>query len=138
MLIRSGMFQLTSRREPFNNPERLPWTWLRTTNLIERCFVEVRRRIRPMACFVNVQNVDRIIYAIFNSMNEKSEWKDRTHTEEFYEITPFSLPIAELNRQLLAWEHTYNTIRPHQALGYLTPLEFLAQSSPQRKEPMCH
>ena len=45
---------------------------------------------------------------------------------------------AELNRELLAWEQTYNTIRPHQALGYLTPLEFLTQSSPQRKEPMCH
>ena len=25
----------------------------------------------------------------------------------------------------LAWEHTYNTVRPHQALGYLTPAQFL-------------
>ncbi|MGK2964914.1 MAG: integrase core domain-containing protein, partial [Tepidiformaceae bacterium] len=24
------------------------------------------------------------------------------------------------------WEHTYNHIRPHQALGYLTPAQFLA------------
>jgi len=24
---------------------------LRTTNVIERCFVEVRRRTRPMVCF---------------------------------------------------------------------------------------
>jgi len=31
-----------------------------------------------MACFVNVQSVDRIIDAIFNGMNEKSEWKKRT------------------------------------------------------------
>ena len=70
-------------------------------------------------------------------LNGQVERANRTHTEEFYEITPFSLPIAELNRELLAWERTYNTIRPHQALGYLTPLEFLAQSSPQRKETKC-
>ena len=54
------------------------WPKLRTTNVIERCFVEVRRRTRPMVCFVNVASVDRIIYAIFNGMNEKYEWKNRT------------------------------------------------------------
>ncbi len=47
-------------------------------------------------------------------------------------------PLAQLNRQLLAWERIYNTVRPHQALGYLTPLEFLAQSSSQRKDLLCH
>src|SRR5438093_789218 len=31
------------------------WRKLRTTNVIERCFVEVRRRTRPMVCFVNVE-----------------------------------------------------------------------------------
>jgi transposase-like protein len=40
------------------------WRKLRTTNIIERCFVEVRRRTRPMVCFVNVKSVDRIIYSI--------------------------------------------------------------------------
>ena len=54
------------------------WRKLRTTNVIERCFVEVRRRTRPMVCFVNVASIDRIIYAIFNGMNEKSQWKNRT------------------------------------------------------------
>src|SRR5205807_102289 len=29
------------------------WLKLRTTNVIERCFVEVRRRTRQMVCFVN-------------------------------------------------------------------------------------
>ena len=33
---------------------------VRTTNLIERCFVEVRRRTRPMVVFVNIHSVDRI------------------------------------------------------------------------------
>lgn len=45
------------------------WIKLRTTNVIERCFVEVRRRTRPMVCFVNVGSVDRIIYSIFHKFN---------------------------------------------------------------------
>ena len=52
------------------------WRKLRTTNVIERCFVEVRRRTRPMVCFVNVASVDRIIYSIFQRFN--LEWKTRT------------------------------------------------------------
>ena len=59
----------------FSFPQPL-WKKLRTTNIIERCFVEVRRRARPMVCFVNVGSVDRIIYAIFNRFNE--QWKNRT------------------------------------------------------------
>ena len=38
----------------FSFPRHL-WKKLRTTNMIERCFVEVRRRTRPMVCFVNVE-----------------------------------------------------------------------------------
>jgi transposase-like protein len=52
------------------------WRKLRTTNVIERCFVEVRRRTRPMVCFVNVESVDRITYSIFQRFN--LEWKTRT------------------------------------------------------------
>jgi putative transposase len=52
------------------------WRKLRTTNVIERCFVEVRRRTRPMVVFTNVESVDRIIYAIFSRFNE--DWKNRT------------------------------------------------------------
>ena len=59
----------------FRFPKHL-WRKLRTTNIIERCFVEVRRRTRPMVCFVNVQSVDRIIYSIFQRFN--MEWKTRT------------------------------------------------------------
>jgi putative transposase len=61
----------------FRFPRQL-WRKLRTTNAIERCFVEVRRRTRPMVCFVNVASVDRIIYAIFNGYNERQEWRNRT------------------------------------------------------------
>ena len=49
---------------------------LRTTNVIERRFVEVRRRTRPMFCFVNAARVDRIILSIFNRFNE--QWRNRT------------------------------------------------------------
>ena len=47
---------------------------VRTTNIIERCFVEVRRRTRPMACFVNLESVDRIISSTFQRFN--LEWKN--------------------------------------------------------------
>jgi len=48
---------------------------IRTTNVIERSFREVRRRTRPMSCFTNQDSVNRIIYAILNRLNNK--WKDK-------------------------------------------------------------
>jgi putative transposase len=71
-------------------------------------------------------------------LNGQVERANRTHTEEFYEVIPCSLPITLLNQELLAWERTYNTVRPHQALGYLTPQQFLALTSSQTKELECH
>jgi len=44
---------------------------IRTTNVIERCFREVRRRLKIMGCFQNSRSCDRIIYAIFNYFNTK-------------------------------------------------------------------
>lgn len=58
-------------------------------------------------------------------LNGHVERAQRTHTEEFYEVTDTGFEIAELNQALLEWERVYNTVRPHQALGYLTPEEFL-------------
>jgi transposase-like protein len=54
------------------------WRKLRTTNVIERCFVEVRRRTRPLVCFVNPESVDQIICSIFQRFNLES--KTRTHS----------------------------------------------------------
>ena len=54
---------------PFYRFPKLLWRKLRATNIIERCFVEVRRRTRPIVCFLNVQSVDRIIYSIFHRFN---------------------------------------------------------------------
>jgi len=67
-------------------------------------------------------------------LNGSVERANRTHTEEFYQVTPCSLEMKKLNRELRQWERIYNTLRPHQALGYLTPLQFLRQTSSQRKE----
>jgi transposase InsO family protein len=63
-------------------------------------------------------------------LNGSVERANRTHTEEFYEVTDAEATLAELRPALLAWETTYNTIRPHQALGYLTPAEYLASLEP--------
>lgn len=48
---------------------------IRTTNVIERAFREVRRRTRPMSCFTNQDSVNRIIYAILTRLNNK--WEDK-------------------------------------------------------------
>src|SRR5262249_3045398 len=58
-------------------------------------------------------------------LNGHVERAQRTHTEEFYEVTELEWTVPAVNRQLREWERIYNTIRPHQALGYRTPREFL-------------
>jgi len=72
-------------------------------------------------------------------LNGCVERAHRTHTEEFYEITECSFDLPELRAELLEWERVYNTVRPHQALDYLTPLKFLERwKENKRKEVMCH
>ena len=56
---------------------------IRTTNIIERSFREVRRRTRPMGCFTNYDSVSRIIYAIFNRLNSKWEEKPLKEFTQF-------------------------------------------------------
>ena len=68
-------------------------------------------------------------------LNGGVERAHRTHTEEFYEVTDSTFELDELRSDLLEWETTYNTVRPHQALHYLTPAMFLDK---QRKEVRCH
>lgn len=67
-------------------------------------------------------------------LNGAVERANRTHTEEFYQVTPYSLELRRLNRELRQWERVYNTVRPHQALGYMTPYQFLQHLSSQRKD----
>ena len=67
-------------------------------------------------------------------LNGAVERANRTHTEEFYQVHACPLEMNKLNRELRNWERTYNTLRPHQSLGYLTPRQFLLQFSSHRKE----
>jgi putative transposase len=45
------------------------WKRLRTTNVIERLFVEVRRRIRTMCAFTTRSSCERILFSVFERMN---------------------------------------------------------------------
>jgi transposase-like protein len=47
------------------------WRKIRTTNLIERAFREVKRRTRPMGVFGNRDSMERILYAVFFHLNSK-------------------------------------------------------------------
>jgi len=48
---------------------------IRTTNLIERSFREIRRRVRPMSCFQNSASVNRIIFGVISGINKG--WKSK-------------------------------------------------------------
>ena len=58
-------------------------------------------------------------------LNGGVERAQRTHTEEYWELTSCDTEVRSMRRGVRQQEHVYNTIRPHQALGYLTPLEFV-------------
>jgi len=45
------------------------WKRVRSTNVIERLFVEVRRRIRTMCAFTTRGSCERILYSVFARMN---------------------------------------------------------------------
>lgn len=60
-------------------------------------------------------------------LNGRVERANRTHREEFYEVYEVDLNLEEHNRQLEQWAYTYNYIRPHQALDYLTPYQYYRQ-----------
>jgi putative transposase len=48
---------------------------LRTTNLIERAFREVRRRTRPMGVMAHTRSLERIVFAVFHHLNQN--WSQR-------------------------------------------------------------
>lgn len=55
---------------------------------------------------------------------------NRTIQEEFVEMIDIGLEnIALFNHRLLDWLIEYNNVRPHEALDYLTPLEYIEQTT---------
>jgi len=71
-------------------------------------------------------------------LNAHVERSHRTHNEEFYQVQAESDQVPVLNRQLRRWEHTYNCVRPHQSLAYLTPLEFITRWKQNLGKAKCH
>jgi len=59
-------------------------------------------------------------------LNGCVERLNRTYREEFYNCSTATPTVAGFQKDLRHWEHIYNHIRPHQALGYLTPAAYLA------------
>lgn len=51
------------------------WIKVRTTNIIERCFREVRRRTRPISSFTNPASCDRIVFGVISHLNRSWERK---------------------------------------------------------------
>jgi len=67
-------------------------------------------------------------------LNGGVERANRTHTEEFYEVTDSDFELTDIRAKLLEWEKICNTYRPNQALNYLTPAEFLDQIRTNHKK----
>lgn len=65
--------------------------------------------------------------------NPRVERSHLTDELEFYAQGNLCKNFNDQAKAIAEWEHTYNFIRPHQALGYLTPMEFyeLWQSNPE-------
>jgi putative transposase len=72
-------------------------------------------------------------------LNGAVERANRTHTEEFYQVTPYSLELRKLNRELRAWERTYNTVRPTRRWPIPRPFNFSSNSHlNERNESVTH
>ena len=61
-------------------------------------------------------------------LNGHVERAHRTHRQEFYEGYDGDLDLPVLQQALREWEHVYNHLRPHQALGYQTPAAHVRSS----------
>lgn len=59
--------------------------------------------------------------------NGRIERSFRTDEEEFYQVEELPASIGGLEAALITWNRVYETVRPHQALGYLTPDQFYHQ-----------
>ena len=83
-----------------------------------------------------VRYVNRPNYPQGNGRIERSF---RTDEEEFYQVEELPADLGGRQAALLAWNQRYETWRPHQALGYLTPEAFYQRwlaGHPERKEAL--
>lgn len=69
--------------------------------------------------------IHRLIKARSPQLNGKVERSHRTDEERFYSRFKFATDIALDHAFKTVWMHEYNEIRPHSALGGMTPMDFL-------------
>jgi putative transposase len=61
---------------------------------------------------------------------------NRTLDEEFLQMGHYIDDLEVFNPLLTEWLIEYNFKRPHQSLGYLTPMAFLSQTSADKVLPI--
>jgi len=87
-------------------------------------FEEACKKLRILHIFTRVQTPKD---------NPMDEWFNRTLEEEFMEINDYfeeyltESDLTKANKELTDWLVFYNFIRPHQALNYLTPMQYTNQ-----------
>ena len=69
------------------------------------------------------------IYPRHPKQNTFVEISHGADEREFYQQGNVSCLLPVMQQKISVWEHTWNTIRPHQALNYLTPTEYFAKIS---------
>jgi hypothetical protein len=52
------------------------------------------------------------------------EISHRADEEEFYQQGNISSILSVMQKRIKAWENVWNNIRPHEALGQLTPSDY--------------
>lgn len=65
------------------------------------------------------------IYPRHPKQNTYVETSHLSDEREFYSQGAVGCDIKSMQERLERWEHVWNSIRPHEALGYLTPDEYL-------------
>ena len=71
-------------------------------------------------------------------LNGCVERTNRTWREEFYACTSAASTLTALSAAAREWETVYNTIRPHQALGYHTPAAWLTRWQAEHETSNTH
>jgi len=73
------------------------WKEIRTTNLIERAFREVKRRTRPMGVFGNRSSMERILYAVFFHLNLKARGSPLCFLHKMLDMTFTCCSLDKIN-----------------------------------------